>query len=275
VLHFINKVLSVLGLQLNQCFFMNDLLAGRMHPINRVLSVLGLQLSRMSDEIRKFQEQYERNYEQVIKNGRGFKAIKHFRYMGGGSHPTSISDLHAEFVSYHLYKAKPKKVLDIGSYRLYILGLLAHYDVTTIDFRERKSRLDNETIITSNARALDLSDHSFDAVVSLAALANFGLGRYGDEFDLDADIKAVNEMIRVLKPGGLLIFEANIANTEPTILWNRARVYDLTMIRNLCANLDCVEEKFFKHRPLRNCSFEELATDPKHFDSYLGCWRKK
>jgi ubiquinone/menaquinone biosynthesis C-methylase UbiE len=92
----------------------------------------------------------------------------------------------------------PSNILDIGSYRHFILGLLSHYEVTTLDIRERKSNLVNENIVTCDAKALLFADNSFDSVLSLEALPHFGLCRYGDEFDLDADIKAFNEMIRVL-----------------------------------------------------------------------------
>jgi len=213
-------------------------------------------------------------YEHVLRNSRGFSVIRDYRY-NDGDHPVKIEDIHCSFASYHLFKVKPKKVLDIGSWRLFLIGILAHFDLTTIDFRKRKILFSNETIITCDARSLDLADNSFDAVISLAAFTHFGLGRYGDEFDLDADIKAFNEMIRVLKPGGYMIFNTLITRSQPTILFNRCRVYDLEMIRNFCSNLDCIDEKFASHRLRRICSFEELTTDPKHFDSYLGCWRKK
>jgi len=43
--------------------------------------------------------------------------------------------------------------------------------------------------------------HSLDILLMLfffRSIAAFWLCRYGDEFDIDADIKAFNEMIRVL-----------------------------------------------------------------------------
>ena len=116
-----------------------------------------------------------------------------------------------------IYKSKPANILDIGSYRHFILGLLAHYNVTTVDIRCRKSILENETIVTCDAKALQSSDNYFDAVVSLECLPHLGLLRYGDDFDLDGDIKAFKEMIRVLKPGGLLIFSTAITGGEPSL----------------------------------------------------------
>jgi hypothetical protein len=82
-------------------------------------------------------------------------------------------------------------------------------------------------------------------------------------------------MKRVLKPGGFLIFNTLIARSEPTILFNRCRVYNLELIRGFCNNLESVDEKFASHQTKKYCSFDEITSDPKYFDSYLGCWRKK
>jgi len=251
----------------------------KMNPVNQFLSLFGLQLTPykvkpIDDNEREFRETYEHNYKLVEDNNRGFKVIKAFRYQVG-EHPFTIQDLEFEFVSYHLYKIKPEKILDIGSYRHFILGLLAHYDVTSVDVRERKSILENEHIVTCNAKALEFSDNTFDVAVSLEALPHFGMGRYGDEFDLDADIKAVKEMMRVLKPGGHLIFSTAITGTDPSVAFNARRNYNYAMIRDFCSSMDCVEEKFIDRRKKRFCSVNELTTDPHFFDYYIGCWKKR
>lgn len=254
-----------------------------MNPVNKVLSLFGLRLSRENKTIKprnkkekEFREKYEYYFKQAENNKRGFKVLKDYRYQAG-EHPFFRSDLQCEFVAYHLYNEKPVKVLDIGSWRHFIIGMLAHYDVTTIDFRNRKSILKNETILTCDAKELNIPSNSFDSVISLGSVYVFGLGRYGDEFDLDADIKALNHMIRVLKPGGLLIFSTSITAAQPTVLFNRTRIYNYEMIRGLCDGLDCVEEKFCGIRS-NKASFlklEELTTNPTAFDIYMGCWRKK
>ena len=252
-----------------------------MHPINTLLSLVGLSLSRINtnsikidDNERAFKQRYENYFKLAEGNKRGFKAIRAYRYQAG-SHPFRIQDLEFEFTAYHLHKVKPSSILDIGSYRHFILGLLAHYDVTTLDIRERESILENEDIVTCDAKSLKFPDDIFDAVVTLEALPHFGLCRYGDDFDLDADIKAFNEMIRVLKPGGCLIFSTAITRAQPSIAFNARRNYSHAMIKEFCQSLECVEEKFIDRRNRRFCLYDDITTDPNLFDYYIGCWKKR
>jgi SAM-dependent methyltransferase len=164
--------------------------------------------------------------------------------------------------------------LDVGSYRHFILGLLAYFQITTIDVRERKPIFPRERVITCDAKKLDLPDDSFDLVLSLCALEHFGLGRYGDEFDLHADQKAFAEMIRVLKPGGRVLFTTTITRARPSIAFNAHRIYNYEMLKAFCAGLTCLEEKFYSHKLKGFCSLEEVTTDPEWWDVYLGCWEK-
>ena len=80
-------------------------------------------------------------------------------------------------------------------------------------------------------------------MVGIGGFYTFGLGRYGDEVDIDADVKSFNEMVRVLKPGGILIFLASITKGEPVIFFNRCRIYNYEMIQKLCEGMDCIDEK--------------------------------
>jgi SAM-dependent methyltransferase len=233
-----------------------------------------IKIEQISEGERPFKQKYEEYYNLAEGNKRGFELLRKYRYEAG-NHPVEVHYHDTGFASYHIRELKPLNILDIGSFRWYIMGLLSYYDVTTLDIRERKSDFPNETVVTCDAKSLKFSDNSFDAVLSLGALPHFGLARYGDEFDLDADIKAFNEMIRVLKPGGSLIFSAAITRAKPTILFNAERVYNHEMIKEFCRNLECVEEKFIDRHNPRFCSSDDISTDPMLFDYYVGCWKKR
>ena len=219
-------------------------------------------------------EQFDRNWEALNRDPRGFQVFPEPLFESG-DHPQNFIDYQCAFASFHLQRGKPRRTLDIGSYRHFVLGLLAHYAVTTLDVRPRKPTVENETIVTGDAKRLPLPDDSFDLVVSLCALEHFGLGRYGDEFDLDADRKSFSEMIRVLRPGGSLIFTTTITRAAPSIAFNAHRIYDHGMLRELCAGLTCVEERFYSHEKRGFCAPEEVTDKPRWWDVYCGCWQKK
>ena len=251
-----------------------------MHPINKVLSFFGLRLERINRRSRiprDFRANYNQALKEVKRNCGAFQALKDIIAYDVGVHPLTHRDYECEFASRFIDKLKPDNILDIGSYRLWIIGLLSKYRVTTIDIRDRKSMLTSETVVSCDAKALKFADNSFDVVTSLWAIQHFGLGRYGDEFDLDADKKAFDEMIRVLKPNGYLIFSTLITRAPPSIVFNAHRIYSYEMIRTFCAGggLMCEEEKFFSIRRNDFCSLDEVTTKPNQWDLYFGCWKKK
>jgi SAM-dependent methyltransferase len=253
------------------------------HSLKKIATVLGRQLLQIGTQRNHLDEQeilYKKQYEKNLSdlqnlsaNNRGFRVYREYRFEVG-DHPLTLKDLECEFFAYHLYRAKPSNILDIGSYRDFILGLLAYYDVTTIDIRKRIQCLKNETVFTTDAKALPCQSDSFDAVLSMETLSHIGLGRYGDSLDLDADLKAFQEMRRVLKPGGLLMFTSAITGGLPSLAFNARRNYSYEMIRDFCKGLEFQEEKLFDRRHQRYCRKEELTTDLTFFDYYFGCYRK-
>jgi SAM-dependent methyltransferase len=223
---------------------------------------------------REFGPEYKRNLAYLRKNPGRFRIFEE-PLDERGTHPENFTDYECGFAAHHIGRAQPGKVLDVGSYRHFILGLLAHYPITTIDVRERNSLSARERILTCDARKLNLPDDSFDLVLSLCALEHFGLGRYGDEFDLRADQKAFAEIIRVLKPGGRLIFTTTITRAHPSIAFNAHRIYNKEMLKSFCTGLVCLEEKFYSHKLKGFCPPEGVTTEAKWWDVYLGCWAKR
>ena len=223
---------------------------------------------------KEFRAEYNKDLARLKKNPGGFRIFRE-PVFEKGYHPKNFIDYECAFAAFHIGRANPGKILDVGSYRHFILGLLAHFPITTIDIRKRQPISPNETVITCDAKQLNLPDHSFDLVLSMCAVEHFGLGRYGDEFDSGADQKAFAEMVRVLKPGGRLIFTTTITRAQPSIAFNAHRIYTHEMLRSYCNGLTCREEKFYSHRQKGFCSLAEVTTDLRWWDVYCGCWEKK
>ena len=248
-----------------------------MHPINRLLSVVGLRLSRAVRPgagpvagVPGFDAQFQ----EARQNERGFGAVLAYPTVETGEHPASYVDHECAFAAQWLGKAKPVNVLDVGSYRHFVLGMLSWYRVTTVDIRHRKAMTENEVVLTCDARSLKLPDGGFDVVVSLCALEHIGLGRYGDEFDLDGDKKAFGEMVRVLRPGGRIIFTTAVTRGPSCMRFNQARFYSYEMIRGFWAGLVCEEERFYSHKLDAYCSLADVTHEENSWDVYCGCWRR-
>ena len=189
-------------------------------------------------------------------------------------HPMRSIDLECAFATEQLLRLRPGVVLDVGSYRLWLIGLMAHFRVITVDVRSRESHLSNETMVTADARHLDLPPESVDAVTTLCSIEHFGLGRYGDPFDLQADRKAVAALVRTIRPGGHFIFSVPVTAGAACLAFNAHRIYTLPLIQRLTAGLHCREERFIKSTPARYCEVGELPTTVGQFDVYCGCYQK-
>jgi len=163
--------------------------------MNRLLDQFGYRIVRTTRGTEP--PDYEENFVQLKNNPGGFEIVREPRFLDARHHPEGYVDHECAFASRHINRIQPKRLLDLGSYRHFIIGLLAHCQVTAVDVRSRKPASNNEVVSTSDVKKLDSHDNVFDVVVSLCVLEHFGLTRYGDEFDREADRKVMNEMIRV------------------------------------------------------------------------------
>jgi SAM-dependent methyltransferase len=189
-----------------------------------------------------------------------------------GDHPRSYRDFECAFAACHV--PSDAHVLDVGSYRLFILGLLGRGPVTTLDVRPRMASGPFETVLTGDARQIPLNDRSVDCVVTLSSIEHFGLGRYGDPFDPEGDRKAMAEMIRVLRSGGTLVCSTSLTRGQASIVFPRHRIYTLQQIHGMCKGLDLVAEEYFSRSLGEKVSFDRITGQTGQWDVYCGCWRK-
>lgn len=124
----------------------------------------------------------------------------------------------------------PVKHIDISSTLHFCSILSAFIPVEFYDYRPAHLNLNNLISLKADLTDLLFESDSIDSLSCMHTIEHIGLGRYGDPIDPDGDIKAINELKRVVKKGGSLLFVTPVGN--PKILFNAHRIYNPTMILN-------------------------------------------
>jgi hypothetical protein len=130
---------------------------------------------------------------------------------------------------YWLWDAFAK--LPITDKSIAIMGSISPwYESACIHFGGKPTTIEYNTIVVRSSRmeAITVAEQkkngrTFDAAVSISSFEHDGLGRYGDPLDPDGDLKAMQQMKKVLRPGGLLFLALPIGTDR--VIFNVARVY--------------------------------------------------
>ena len=112
-----------------------------------------------------------------------------------------------------IYQAAPLRHVDVGSR---IDGFIAHLavfrEVEVLDIRPQP-----QTIPNIHFHQLDLMKElpdewveCTDSLSCLHSIEHFGLGRYGDAIDANGHQKGLKQLMRMVKPGGLLYLSTPI-----------------------------------------------------------------
>ncbi|WP_230383749.1 DUF268 domain-containing protein [Pedobacter endophyticus] len=112
----------------------------------------------------------------------------------------------------------PKKHIDISSTLHFCSILSAFIPVEFYDYRPAKLYLTGLKALGGDLLNLPFADRSVYSLSCMHTVEHIGLGRYGDPLDYDGDKKAIDELKRVLAPGGNLLFVVPLANTTRYIL---------------------------------------------------------
>ena len=192
-----------------------------------------------------------------------------------GDHPSNWRDAETSFAADVLNElsSPSSRIIDIGSNHLFISGLCAFRPITTVDVRPRSIAPQNESVVVADAANIPLPDHSFDIVLSLNAIEHFGLGRYGDDIDLDADFRAATEWKRLLAPGGIIIVSTTISSRGDALAFNAHRIYSYATIHQIFSGLTLIRESFYSNQRKRRTALFELETPEFSWDLYAGAFK--
>ena len=115
----------------------------------------------------------------------------------------------------------------------------AFVPVKFYDYRPADMHLSGLESAFADLNQLPFEDNSQPSISCMHTIEHIGLGRYGDVIDPMGDIKAINELKRVVQPGGDVLFVTPVG--KPRIEYNAHRVYSPEQIMSYFAPLQLVE----------------------------------
>jgi hypothetical protein len=133
----------------------------------------------------------------------------------------------------------PKKHIDISSILYFSTMLSSIVPVEFYDYRPAKVKLNNLKTGSVDLLNLPFKSGSITSLSCMHTVEHIGLGRYGDKLDVDGDIRAIDELIRVMAPGGSLLFVVPVG--RPRIVFNAHRVYEHKKIMKIFKEFSLME----------------------------------
>jgi hypothetical protein len=140
-----------------------------------------------------------------------------------------------------IFKSGVKNHYDIGSrVDSFISHCLVFCKVTMLDVRPLKSEVSRLKFIQADCMNMkNIKSNSISSLSTLHVIEHFGLGRYGDPIDPMGYKKAIDEIKRVIKPGGNLYFATPIGRQR--LEFNAHRVFNPEYIISLFEGFELVE----------------------------------
>lgn len=138
----------------------------------------------------------------------------------------------------NVLKNKPVNHIDIGS-TYQMSGYLSKITKTTfVDLRPIDTKLRNLEIKRGNILNLPFENNSIKSLSCLHVAEHIGLGRYGDDIDLNGTKKACKELDRILAFNGKLYFSLPVGKNR--ICFNSHRIHSPETILSYFCNLELV-----------------------------------
>lgn len=132
---------------------------------------------------------------------------------------------HPAWAARILCKTKPKIHVDISSTLSFSSIVSAFIPVEFYDYRPANLILDGLKSRSADLLKLPFKNNSVESLSCMHTIEHVGLGRYGDQIDPNGDLKAIKELMRVLKPGGNLLVVVPVGYSQK-ICFNAHRIYD-------------------------------------------------
>ena len=158
---------------------------------------------------------------------------------------TTKTNFDAHYVYHTAWAARKVKEInpaihtDISSSLHFSTIVSTFIPINFYDYRPAELNLSNLKSEHADLTNLDFTDNSLNSLSCMHTIEHIGLGRYGDQIDPEADLKAIDELKRVLAKGGSLLFVVPVG--KPKIEFNAHRIYSYEQISEYFKDLTLKE----------------------------------
>lgn len=147
-------------------------------------------------------------------------------------------------VASFIYKSSPIKHIDIGSrFDGFVAHVASFRKIEVMDIRHSTDMLEDQNIYFTQTDLMDennIPENITDSISSLHAIEHFGLGRYGDVIDPDGHIKGFNNILKMLKPKGIIYISFPIGKSNQ-VQFNSERIFTPLDIFNWAIDKNSLE----------------------------------
>jgi len=168
---------------------------------------------------------------------------------------------------------KGSKVLDVGCSESILTHVLVMrgFTVTGLDLRDYPFRSRQMVFVKRNMADTGLPDDFFDGIVLVSTIEHVGLSVYGQSLvDNALDAKAIHELQRILKPGGLLMITTPFVGKKEARVTRTERQYGFRELEKLIGDLMILREDYFSlcryHHALRWVRQDRNCAEKARFD---------
>lgn len=138
---------------------------------------------------------------------------------------------HTAWAARVLANTKPAVHYDVGSAIYFSTIVSAFIPVRFYDVRPARLTLSNLVSAQANLTQLPFDSNSIASLSCMHVMEHVGLGRYGDALDPQGDVKAIEELKRVVRPGGDLLFVVPLGG-KARIQFNAHRIYTADLVKS-------------------------------------------
>lgn len=146
---------------------------------------------------------------------------------------------HPAWAARILAKTKPDYHVDFSSILSFGSIVSAFIPIKFYDYRPADLKLSNWESGFADLTDLPFETNSQSSISCMHTVEHIGLGRYGDPLDPTGDLKAIDELKRIVKPGGDVLFVTPVGRSR--IEFNAHRIYSYEQIINYFAPLQLME----------------------------------